>query len=70
MFHYNVKNVMTDNSIDVINIAINGRSAFERNSFRFTFNPSPTIAIVNSKVVKLDISFKIVGGTIMNFPRT
>ena len=59
-----VKNVMTDNRIDVINIATNGRNAFERNSFRFTFNPNPTITIVNCKVVKWAIPFKIVVGKI------
>ena len=63
LYHYKVKNVIIDSSIEVISIAMNGRIALTRSSFRFTFNPNPTIAIVNRRVVKLDTAFKIVGGT-------
>ena len=40
-----------ETSTDVIVIAINGRNAFVRKSFKFTLSPRPTIAAVSNHVV-------------------
>lgn len=51
--YYTVKYTNTESTTDVIEIAMRGRIARSRTSFKLTFKPRPTIAAVNSHVVRV-----------------